>query len=448
MWTKAWATRAARGLRAGHWLLGLLGLLWACAGCDPVGNITVDAPTTDSATKAYYVDTLTVRVATVWHDSVLTSGGDNLLVGRYHDPRLGTLTARSYFQVGLGGLYSPAPDEVFDSLVLVLKPDGYRYGDTTQLQNLEVHRLRDALVATKNYYAFSQLAYDAAVLNQGRSTRALAVRPSVRNLRLRLADALGRELLSAGLAGSLTTDAELNSRLAGLVLTPGAADDAALLRTQRSTEGGALNLYTHSPTDPATVITKAFTLASGGQHFYQVTSDRTGTLLAPLTTSLQALAVARTAQEAYLDGVLGLQVKLEIPYLNDLRSFSSRLTIVQANLTLEVVPGSATRYLAPPGSLVAYLSGRGNQQGAAIGNSTTSALAIPYQSGISNVTGLETASYTFGATNYCQAVVDHTLDNNGILLAAGTGASPERVVLGGPGRSENRLKLGLYFLTH
>jgi hypothetical protein len=68
-----------------------------------------------------------VRVATVWHDSVLTSGSSNLLVGRYHDPRLGTIMARSYFQVGLGGAY--APDEVYDSLVLVLKPDAYRYDD-------------------------------------------------------------------------------------------------------------------------------------------------------------------------------------------------------------------------------------------------------------------------------------------------------------------------------
>ncbi|MBF9143279.1 DUF4270 family protein [Hymenobacter properus] len=447
MWTKASATRAARWLRAGHWLLGLLGLLWACAACDPVGNITVDAPATGVANDAFYVDTLTVRVATVWHDSVLTSASDNLLVGRYQAPRLGTITARSYFQVGLGAAYIPASDEVYDSLVLVLKPDAYRYGDTTQLQNLEVHRLRDALVPTKNYYAFSQLGYDAAALNQGRSTRPFAARPSVRTLRLRLADALGRELLSAGLAGSLNTDAELNNRLAGLVLAPGSTDDAALLRTQLSTEGGALNLYTHSPIDPGTVITKAFTLASGGKHFYQVTSDRTGTLLAPLSASLQALDVARTAQEAYIDGALGWQVKLEIPYLNDLRSFGSRLTIVQANLTLEVVPGSATRYLAPPNSLVAYLSTRGNQQGSTIGGSTA-ALAIPYQSGVSNVTGLETASYTFVATDYCQAVVDHTLDNNGILLASGAGASPERVVLGGPKRSENRLKLGLYFLTH
>jgi hypothetical protein len=447
MWTKAWAACAARCLRAGHWLLGALGLLWASAGCDPVGNITVNAPATDSASNAYYVDTLTVRVATVWHDSVLTSGSDNLLVGRYHDPRLGTLTARSYFRVGLGSAYSPGRDEVYDSLVLVLKPDGYRYGDTTRLQTLEVHRLREALVSAKNYYAFSRLGYDAAALNQGRSTRPLAARPSVRTLRLRLADALGRELLSAGLAGSLTTDVELSDRLAGLVLTPGATDDATVLRTQPSTEGGALTLYTHSPTDPATVIAKAFTLANGGKHFYQVTADRTGTLLAPLTASLQALDVARTAQEAYLDGALGLETKIEIPYLNDLRSFGSRLTIVQASLTLEVVPGSATRYLAPPSALVAYLSTRGNQRGAAIGSST-SALAIPYQSGISNVTGLETASYTFAATDYCQAIVDHTLDNNGVLLASGTSASPERVVLGGPKRNENRLKLGLYFLTH
>ncbi|GAB3573764.1 hypothetical protein GCM10027345_06940 [Hymenobacter daeguensis] len=426
------------------------GLLLAAAGtaCDPVGNITVDVPQTTASGSGYYVDTLTVRLATVWHDSVVTSTSDNLLVGRYQDPRLGTVTARSYFRVGLASAYSPGSAEVFDSLVLELRPDTYRYGDTTRQQTVEVHRLRAPLEDAKTYYAFSQLSYDAAALNQGTGARAFYARPSLSALRLRLADALGRELLTAGQADRLTTEAELNYLLAGLVLAPGAADDAALLRTQASTEGGALHLYTHDPADPLTALVQDFTLAAGTKHFYQVTADRTGTLLAPLTASLQALDVARTAQEAYIDGALGLQTKVEIPYLTDLRTFGSTLTIVQANLMLEALPGTSTRYLAPPGSLSAYLSGRGNQQGLALGSSTTgTALSIPYAYGTSAYTGLETGFYSFSVTEYCQAAVNRTLDNNGLLLVAATPTSPERVVLGGPRRAENRLKLGLYFMN-
>lgn len=424
-------------------LLGWVLLALAVAACDPAGDITVGVDAaTPTGSNAHYVDTLTVRMATVWHDSVVTSTSDNQLVGRYTDPRLGTITARSYFRVGLTAAYVPDTDEVYDSLVLVLKPDGYRYGDTTRQQTVEVHRLRDQLETAKTYYAFNQLGYDAAPLNQGQGTRAFRAQPTLRTLRLRLADALGRELLTTGKAGRLTTDAEMNYLLAGLVLTPGAADDAALIRSQLSTDGAALCLYTHSPLDPLTALTQSFTLAAGTQHFYQVTADRTGTLLAPLTTPLQGLNVDQTAQESYIDGVLGLQTKIEIPYLNDLHSFGTRLTIVQAYVRLQVVPGSSNRYIAPPTTLVPYLSGRGNQQGLILSSTT-----IPFQSAVSSLTGLETGNYSFSAADYCQAVVDRTLDNNGILLVSGTPTSVERVVLGGPKRTENRLKLELYFLN-
>ena len=439
MWTK----------RLRHYLKAGLGLLLAgvAAACDPLGEITASVPQASPGSTAYYVDTLTVRLATVWHDSVPTSSSDNLLVGRYHDPRLGTITARSYVRVGLGTAFAPESNDVYDSLVLVLKPDAYRYGDTTRQQTVEVHRLRTPLEDAKTYYAFSQLNYDAAPLNQGTGTRTFRAQPNLRTLRLRLADALGQELLAAGQAGRLTTEAELYDRLAGLVLTPAATDDATLLRSQVSTDGAALHLYTHLPAAPATVRDKAFTLAAGTKHFYQVAADRTGTLLAPLTTSLQALYVAQTAQEAYIDGVLGLQTKIEIPYLTNLRLFGSPPTIVQATISLEVLPGSSTRYLAPPSILTSYLSGRGNQQGQAIGSNGT-VVGIPYQYGTSTLTGLETGSYSFAITDYCQAVVERTLPNHGILLVSSAAASPERVVLGGPQRSENRLKLGLYLLSH
>ena len=455
MWTKRHATQAGtscgkgpaagRPAGAGWWRRGLQLMLLAAAAaaCDPVGNITLDLPATSTGSTAYYVDTLTVRVATVLHDSIATSTTDNLLVGRYHDPRLGTITARSFVRVGLGAAYAPATAEVFDSLVLVLKPDKYRYGDTTRLQTVEVHRLRDPFVTAKTYYAFSQLGYDAAVLNQGTGTRALRVRPRLTTLRLRLADALGQELLTAGKAHRLETEEQLYNQLAGLAITPGAADDAALFRSQVSTAGAALSLYTHLPFDPLTAIAKDFTLAAGAKHFYQIATDGTGTLLAPLTTSLQALDVSRTAQESYIDGALGLQTKIEIPYLNNLRAFGSSITIVQAQLVLEALPGSTTRYLPPPGSLVPYLAGRGNQQGLAVG-----AVAVPYLNSVSTITGLETGSYSFAITAYCQAVVDRALDNDGVLLASAAPTSPERVVLGGPRRSENRLRLELYFLSH
>ncbi|MBU6122718.1 hypothetical protein [Hymenobacter siberiensis] len=82
MWTKRPAIQAGtsygKGLAAGRpagagwWRRGLqlalLAVAAAATACDPVGNIALDLPATSTGSTAYYVDTLTVRVATVLHD--------------------------------------------------------------------------------------------------------------------------------------------------------------------------------------------------------------------------------------------------------------------------------------------------------------------------------------------------------------------------------------------
>ena len=105
--------------------------------------------------------------------------------------------------------------------------------------------------------------------------------------------------------------------------------------------------------------------------------------------------MASTAQEAYVDGGRGLQTKVEIPYLSSLRTLGSQPRIVQAYLISGVVPGSSMRYLALPSALLPYLSGRGNQQGLAIGTAVGS-----LQTGISTHTELETSSYGLSIADY------------------------------------------------
>ncbi len=86
----------ALAMRWGRLLLGLSLLLVAAACSTTPANIGVGLPGVDPTTGAYLVDTLTLRTSTVLRDSVITSNSNYLLVGRYVDPQLGTITARSY----------------------------------------------------------------------------------------------------------------------------------------------------------------------------------------------------------------------------------------------------------------------------------------------------------------------------------------------------------------
>lgn len=422
-------------------LLGMLLGVGSLSSCELAEDtVGTDLPVLTSS-GTIYVDTLTVRTSTVLVDSVPTSTSSYLMVGQYTDARLGTITARSYLRLGLSGAFTPEANAQFDSLTLVLPTDTYRYGDTTQVQHLQVHRLREALRPATTYYAFSSRAYDAAPLG----SRAFRARAKTSSLSIRLDDALGRELLQAAAHRQLSTDDELDARLPGLALVPGAPDDAALLRLLATSSGMVAQLYYHYPSTSDEGQRYDFTATAGNRHFYQVQADRRSSLLSSLTATRQAVPSARTAAEAYVEGALGLQTKVEVPYLLNLNELGGVWVVNSATLTLETVTGTENRYLPPPAVLTAQLTNRGNQSGAFLTTAdATAALTASYTRTISSRTNLEQGSYTFALQPYYEAVLKRQTPNDGLLLAPTSLDTPERVVLGGQGHATNPLKLGIY----
>lgn len=411
------------------------------AGCDPASEIGADLPPADSVTGTVYSDTLTIRTSTVLVDSVPTSSNTKLLFGRYTDARLGTITARSYARLGLAaGAFEPAATMVYDSLVLLLIPDSYRYGDTTRTQLLQAHRLRQIIRPNTTYYASSSLDYDATPLG----VRSFQARPSLDTLRVRLDNALGRELMAAGLNRQLGTDDELEARLPGLVLTPSSADNGAMLRFDPSNAASALRLYYHSPDNPTAALSYSFSMAGGSRHFYQLQALRDGSPLSSLTTYLQALPSARTSAEAYIQGGLGLQMKVEIPHLLDLNELGGTRVVNSAIMTLETVSATENRYFPPPSSLTLYVAGRGNQNVGLLTTADGTQITAPYSRTQSTRTNLDQGTYAFSLTSYCTAVLNRQIDNNGILLAPQTLDSPEQVVIGGSNHAVNPPRFIIY----
>ncbi|MBO0359589.1 DUF4270 family protein [Hymenobacter sp. BT186] len=426
---------------AGGWLVCLL--LWALTACEDATSIGAELPPADKVTGTIYVDTLTIRTSTVLVDSVPTSSNSYLLLGRYTDARLGTLTASSYACLGLAdGVFQPKTSMVYDSVVLLLLSDSYRYGDTTRTQQVQVHRLRAPIRPSTTYYASSSLAYDAALL--GTTTFHARPRPRLDTLRVRLADALGQELLAAGQNRQLGTQDELEARLPGLVLTPGTSDNAALLRFDATNQATTVRLYYHDPAAPATALSYSFSTATGGRHFYQLTAVRNGSALGSLNSYLQTLPSARTAAEAYIQGGLGLQTKIEVPYLLNLNELDGTWVINSAGITLETVTAAENRYFPPPTSLTVYLASRGNQYLGLLADAAGTQITAPYYRGLSARTNLDQGSYSFSLTSYCTAVLKRQIDNYGLILAPPTSYTPEQVVLGGSGNSAHPPKFSLY----
>lgn len=88
-------------------------------------------------------------------DNLPTSNTTTGMVGSYHDPKLGLVTASLYTQVFGSGALALSPSDVItvDSVVLSLEYRGF-YG-TTSPMNFEVYRLDDTLSVNSTYYKTS-----------------------------------------------------------------------------------------------------------------------------------------------------------------------------------------------------------------------------------------------------------------------------------------------------
>lgn len=447
----SWLRTAYRS-RLPYALLLALALLAASCTKD-VGNIGVGLPDAQTNTGAYLIDTVTIRASTVLRDSVVTSNSDNLLVGRYTDPQLGTLTAKSYFQVGLTGAFHPDPTFVYDSTTLVLhtatvtKPDSYIYGDTTKTQALfEVHRLKDPISITKPSFAspkLTSLEYDTTtLLNSGGVAPRGRVRPTQTTFRLPLDRTFGTNLLLAGQMGLLTTQDLFDNFLKGLVLTPAPGDDATIVRLSASTGGAALMLYYHDPTNPTVALSSTFSLASVNRHFYQVKAGRSTAVIKNLpTTSLQSVSSSVTGMATVVEGALGLQTRLEFPYLTDLQQFGANLTVTNAQITALVPTATLSPFVpVPPNLTISFTDANNHPTGPYVPS-------VTYTSGVSSTTGIEQGSYNWSVGGYVQGVINRTVQNNGFLISSATPGLPNRVVLGGPRNTTNKLALRIYFIT-
>ncbi|NML65371.1 DUF4270 domain-containing protein [Hymenobacter sp. RP-2-7] len=430
-------------------LLGLVGLVMLVGACSAdITGIGVGLPDANANTGAYLVDTITVRASTVLRDSVPTSTSSYLLAGRYTDPLLGTLEARSFFRVGLSTTFTPDASYLLDSVVLVLKPDTYRYGDTTKTQTLfSIYPMKTPVSNTQVSYAspkYTKADFDSTTLLNEQAAPVRRARPNLTTLRIRLKKSFGQSLLDAGQTGRIATQDEFQAFFPGLAVLPGATDNAALVRMSATSTDAGLFLYYHTAADASTEQNITLQIATGNGHYFQVRANRrTGSVGAALPTQpLQKVSASLTGEQTFVEGALGLQTKLEFPYLSSIRQFGQNLTITNAQITAQVPATSLTPYLPTPPSFNIYLSNANNQP-----VSTTTYATANYTPGVSTLTGLDQGTYNWTITSYVQAVLANTTPNNGMLLASGTPELPTRVALGSQRSVLNKLQLRLYLIS-
>lgn len=170
-------------------------------------------------------DTFSVATFSVKEDSIPTDRQSVLLLGAYHDPRMGVMNTSFYTQLRLTKSLSFNSGDVFtiDSVVLSLRTVEL-YGEN-DAQTFQVQRITESMSIDSTYYKFSTLAVDGTDLVVSSSaTQSPNIKDSLYvgsikqgpQLRLHLNPSFGAELMQAAIDGQYTDNTSFQEYFKGI----------------------------------------------------------------------------------------------------------------------------------------------------------------------------------------------------------------------------------------
>ncbi|MFA9370339.1 MAG: DUF4270 family protein [Labilibaculum antarcticum] len=386
----------------------------------------------ESSTVINMVDTFTIQSSSVITDSIQTSSLGSVSVGRYVDDYLGSMKATSYSKVDLGSVFSlDITDKAqFDSIILVAYSTGVFWGDTTQTQTINVHRVTDHIEITSDtlaYFNIYSLNIDPEVLG----TKTFTARPKRKDelgasiyhdFRIKLNDEFGQELLDSALNnnGYLSNAVKWEERLEGIALVPGENDNASVLNFQTDSMNIRLYYRTVGNSSGGAIETHRDFSISKTLSFTNYEADRTntnqlGTSLSGLVESEIDIPSEQTNNLSFIQGGTGVYTKLKIPYLELLGQQGEAVSLLSAELLLYPLEGTDQKELFPLYGLnfEIYETDKLNRLVSPIYNSSSQVTSIYYV----NYENPEDTPLYFDLTSYVGNVLANGMeDDEGLVI--------------------------------
>lgn len=305
-------------------------------------------------TNLVLIDTVGVQMSTVLTDSFATGGATGFLLGRYRDPLLGTVSARTFFQLDKPALWDIPSTAVFDSLVFIIKLTGYYYGDTTRAQTITVNELAETIVTgyADKLYSTSDVPVKPVSLGE----RLLHIRPLADDsVSVRLSDSKGTELFTRlrQLSADVGSTENFLNYFKGISLTTRNADTAAVYGLEA---GMLMRIHYHTTIPYEEKQHIDFPLLSNELAFNQVLTDRAGTGIVLGATGVTELTSAQTNDRSYSQPGTGLDLKLRFPTLKGILFTNKYVKLLKAKLFIRPAGLSYdnSRYRLPLDIALAY----------------------------------------------------------------------------------------------
>jgi len=417
--------------------------------CEKKGFTYDNIVETPDETNYTITDTLTVNMRTVQLDSVITSNQATLLIGQKQDPYFGKITAGTFFQLKLPA-NSLETKALYDSLELLIKPNGFVYGDSTTTQEINVFPVMEKIQpSTDNYYLYNTSNFVTGSTALG--TFNGVIRPNVDTLlRIKMADTKGAEIfnLFKTKADEVSSQNNFQEYLQGLSLKAG--NSSMLINGFQGSESTVI-LRMHYHLDGLEVEKKYidFTLYNPQVQFNRIQADRTGTPLQALASGVDGLLSNETDNTTFIQAITGVVTRIDIPYLKSLPAISKYFKLIQASLVVEPIAGTYNDYQLPYRVTLCAANNK---------NIVTDTLPDPVtgyaQYGnlvIDNMLHEKTA-YTYDITRYCINEINSTnYTTRGLVLMPSSYDARtrlDRAVIGDRRNKTNKIKIKVYYLSY
>jgi hypothetical protein len=423
--------------KTGPLLLLITVLTFACTRND----ISFGTTPENEYTRLSYIDSVEVKLATVFADSFVTSGQTNFLLGQYRDPYLGTINGKSTFQLTVpSSTTTIAATAVFDSLTLIVRLNKYYYGDTTQPMTIQVKELSTPITYSYNNKLYNTSNIDPKINPLGEKSG--RIYPGIfDSIIIRLNDAKGLELFNKlrSQATEVTNQTDFLNYFYGLTLTTDNTN-SFMLGFKAAASQVVMRVHYHNTNPYHEKQFIDFPSLSNDYAFNRLVADRTGTGLTSSggNINITEIPAAQTNHHAFTQESMSTYTKITFPSLRNILVAKSNYTVklIKAELVLRPTPLSYNNSMYKlPDSLFLSVTDATNLAGSTVADSTgQKTLYAPVV--IDNLYG-EGTYYRFNITAYISTLlINLGTEKHGFFIRQAASVTPNvtRLVLSERGK--------------
>ncbi len=315
--------------------------------CTKTNEFTIGKDFFDSQTRLEVIDTFRVELSTILLDSIRTSNTKKILVGNLKDDIFGSVKCESYFDLAYEAFSAIDEKAVFDSSVFIIPYNGYSYGDTTSLMSLSIHKLTEKITLFEDNYLYNNSSF--SYLPEEVGTISFHPEPNSADTSIFInINTLGEELFNyiKNKDENVSSEVWFTDYIKGFILTPGNAENNAVIGFDAAEKKIALKIYYHI--DNLEPEQKEISIAMGASNhqFNSVRYDLTNTSLSTIKMEGNEISSSETDYKSFMQGMTGLLPKIQFPTLGGILE-QERWKILKAELIIEPVKGSYDLFRLP-----------------------------------------------------------------------------------------------------